>query len=83
MILLNTNYKFIRKINTGKFANVFECQNDKNEKVALKTIKKNIIENLFLRNYFDSEINILKLCDHPNIIKLENHIPSQHIYVLV
>jgi serine/threonine protein kinase len=46
-------------------------------------IKKEILSNVHLKKYFDSEIKVLELCDHPNIIKLNEHFPNLGIYVLV
>ena len=48
------------------------------KQVALKVIDKNAIKNRGQLNRLRREINILRLLDHPNIVKLYDIVVSSH-----
>lgn len=63
-------YTLGKEIGKGKFSNVFEATNKiTGEKVAIKLIKKKEITPKNLE-FIKTEIDILKICHHPYVIKL-------------
>ena len=72
-------YKLIGK---GGFADVYLAKDNKNQRYAAKKIKMKNLDNK-LKYYLQNEINILKMINHPNIIKLYNVIKSPNSTILV
>ena len=63
-------YDIKEKIGEGKYASVYKAKHKPSERiVAIKIIEKeNLNSNEF--NMIKNEIDILKICQHPNIVKL-------------
>lgn len=60
-------------LGSGQFGDVYMVRDKKKTMYALKTIKKNKLdENPRLRKYIESEIMIMKQIKHPNIVELIN-----------
>jgi len=79
-----SGYIWKEKIGTGKFSNVYKCERRSNgEAFAVKVIKKKHIseeENELLR----TEIAILRLVAHRNIVKLIDVFETlEHIYIVM
>lgn len=55
----------------------------KNQYFATKKIKKEIADRPSFKKYFINEIELLKQCNHPNIVKLEGIKESQNHYYLI
>lgn len=81
---ISDTYDIMETLGTGKFGVVKVCQNKTTKrKAAIKILsKKNMSSND--TQEFRSEVEILKICQHPNIIKLydifENH---DYIYISI
>ena len=77
-------YEIKDKIGSGQFSIVYECIHKTTEKhYAVKIINKTAISKLE-RNLLKTEISILKLVDHPNIIKTENlYEDDEHVYIVM
>ena len=71
----------IKKLGKGGFGEVNLYQ-DLNSKVqyAVKTVDKSELKD---SKYLQSEINILKMLDHPNIIKLKNVIDEETSLIII
>ena len=83
-------YELIEDIGKGKFGTVkLGINKNKSEKVAIKIInKKNILDfNTNSRTNFEklvkSEIDALKICTHPNIIRLQEICENQKYLYLI
>jgi calcium-dependent protein kinase len=64
-------YSVGRSLGTGTFGEVRFCTQTKtNARRAVKIFAKKELENKSLRFKFQNEINILKLLDHPNIVRV-------------
>jgi len=77
-------YTFHEKIGTGKFSVVYRatCKNDKNKEYAVKVIEKKLLKPEE-REFLLSETSVMKVLDHPNIIKLIDTVESKtHIYII-
>jgi len=67
---LNDNYEIKQKLGNGKFGVVkLGIHKETGRKVAIKTINKNNMS-IEDQGLVKTEIEILKICQHPNIIKL-------------
>ena len=77
-----TEYRFIKLISRGGFANVYECIKG-SEKYALKIIKLEKSEENLKGYDLEKEILSDEKTKHPNIIKMLNYIHEYKIYVLV
>ena len=71
----------IKKLGKGGFGEVSLYQDLKSKvKYAVKTVDKSELKN---SKYLQSEINILKMLDHPNIIKLKNVIDEETSLIII
>ena len=65
---VSEDYTLIRQLGSGTYGSVFEAQNKiSHAKAAVKVMPKNKINE---GSRLESEINLLKASDHPNIIKI-------------
>ena len=65
------NYKILRRIGRGSMGIVYEALHlPSKQKVALKTISRQIIQDEKVLNRFRQEISVHKTINHPNIVKL-------------
>ena len=61
-------YKFLKELGRGSYGTVFRIQNIATGEIyACKKLDKKFIKN---KNRINTEINLLKATDHPNIVKL-------------
>ena len=75
------NYDVIRQLGKGGYGKVYEVMNKKTKEIrACKHLSKLSIKNL---EKFQREVEILRLADHPNIIKLYEVFESRHSIYLI
>mmetsp|Transcript_20912 Transcript_20912/g.37051 ORF Transcript_20912/g.37051 Transcript_20912/m.37051 type:complete len:835 (-) Transcript_20912:38-2542(-) len=85
-------YHLLEKIGQGKFATVFKCElldanvdkaPGQEEYLAVKVIDKGVLDETE-RELLRTEIAVLKLVNHPNIINMEDVFESlNHIYIVL
>ncbi|CAD8150671.1 unnamed protein product [Paramecium pentaurelia] len=79
-------YQIIEKIGSGNLSSVYKIQhNISGQKFAAKIVKKSTLARCskFEKDYFLNEINILRLINHDNLLKLEEiHEGEQNIYII-
>ena len=81
---LTDYYQIVQEIGKGKFALVKLGINKKtNQKVAIKIIKKSSLVTNKDEELIRTEIDILKLCHHPNIIQLYDHFENNEYIFIV
>lgn len=78
-----SSYKVVRKIGKGLFSKVYLAIDDKENKVALKVIKKKNFLNKENIQKIIIEKEVLKLVEHPNILKLFRTIQTNSKLVFV
>jgi Ca2+-binding EF-hand superfamily protein len=78
-------YEMLEDLGEGKFGKVkLGVYKKTREKVAIKIIKKSSLENLKDIELVKSEIDIMKLCRHPNVVKLIDHFEnSEYIFIVM
>ena len=70
-------------IGKGKFGEVYLTEKQNSKRLfATKKIDKALADNQ-MKRYFKYEINILRMLNHPNIVKLEEVKVTQHNYYIV
>ena len=73
----------VKLIGKGSFGEVYLTQKYNSTKLyATKKVDKNIADSK-MKKYFKYEINILRMLNHPNIVKLEEVKVTQHNYYIV
>ena len=77
-----TLIKFLGK---GGFGEVYlSKRKGKNQYFATKKVEREITDRPSFKKYFENEINLLKNCNHPNIVKLEGIKKSKkHYYIIM
>jgi len=79
--IFSKNYNKIQELGAGSFSKVYRVQNKKTYEVfACKELARSKINNMI---NFQTEINIMSKCDHPNIIKLYEVYEDQRYIQLV
>ena len=77
------HYRLLDKIGKGSFSTVYSGYDTlKKESVAIKKIKLQGLKPRLLK-YFENEIEIMKSCDHVNIIRLYDVIRSKKYIFLI
>jgi len=79
------HYKFGGLLGKGSFSHVYKAVNlESKEEYAIKRIdKKHVSKNLVSLLSLEEEIKIMRMLDHPNIIKLyEVYEDEQYIYMI-
>ena len=78
---INKDYEFIKELGKGSYGHVYRCQNKETGNVyACKKMSKKKIKN---KKQFQTELNLLKATDHPNIIKLYDIYEDSHYIYLI
>ena len=79
---INNYYEFIKELGKGSYGQVFRCQNKETGNVyACKKMSKKKIKN---KKQFQTELNLLRTTDHPNIIKLYDiYEDNKYIYLIM
>ena len=74
----------VQFLGKGAYGEVYlSTMKGKNKYFATKKIKKEIADRPSFKKYFINEIDLLKQCNHPNIVKLEGIKESQNHYYLI
>ena len=87
--LPNEKYKVIKKIGDGTYGTVYLAENTiTNLKVALKCVNKSRMKNINEKdkdkeNPTQSEIDIVKQLDHPNIVKIIEYYSTNDNYYVI
>lgn len=74
--IINSEYEIIRKVGEGQFGKVMLSKKKNGEMIAIKTINRIDKTKLITKTYLSHtikikrEIQIMKECDHPNVVKL-------------
>lgn len=77
-------YQIGRKLGSGAFAEVKFCIHKQNKvNRAVKIISKQMLESEAARNQFIKEVEILKLLDHPNIIRVFEFFEDEWYFYIV
>ena len=77
-------YQLGRKLGSGAFAEVRFCVHKQNKvNRAVKIISKQMLESEAAKNQFIKEVEILKLLDHPNIIRVFEFFEDEWYYYIV
>ena len=77
------DYTFQKLIGKGSFGEVYLAKKQNSDKLyAIKMIDKKLADTK-MRRYFEYEIKILKMLNHPNIVKLEKLKISLHNYYII
>lgn len=78
-------YEMLDDIGEGKFGLVkLGVHKKTKERVAIKIIKKESMQNAADIELVKSEIDIMKLCRHPNIVKLLDHFENaEYIFIVM
>jgi tRNA A-37 threonylcarbamoyl transferase component Bud32/Ca2+-binding EF-hand superfamily protein len=78
-------YEMLDDIGEGKFGLVkLGVHKKTKERVAIKIIKKESMQNAADVELVKSEIDIMKLCRHPNIVKLLDHFENaEYIFIVM
>jgi len=78
---ITRSYEIIKKIGEGAYGKIYKVRNKQSGDIrAMKQIQKNKIKDL---TKFQTEIKILKLVDHPNIVRLFEVIEDDNYYNLL
>ena len=78
---ITRSYEIIKKIGEGAYGKIYKVRNKQSGDIrAMKQIQKNKIIDL---TKFQTEIKILKLVDHPNIVRLFEVIEDDNYYNLL
>ena len=76
------NITFLKLICKGSYGEVYLSQNENTMKVfATKKVKRKNTDDEMTK-YFKNEINILRILNHPNIVKLEEIKMDQNNYCI-
>jgi Ca2+-binding EF-hand superfamily protein len=78
------HYELIKVIGKGNFGVVYLAKHKKSgEKVAIKILSKSKMGVVEMKSTYN-EIDIMKVCHHPNIIRLLDHFENAHyIYIVM
>ena len=81
---INETYDIFETLGTGRFGCVKVCENKQTKrKAAIKIMSKKNMSSFDIQ-LFRSEIEILKICQHPNIIRLYDVFENQeNIYISI
>lgn len=78
------SYIVLSEIGHGSFGRVYKARHLVTEKVfALKVIPKTKVKTPYLKKLMDSEVRIMKLINHPNVIHLHEYMASATCYYMV
>lgn len=78
---ITRSYEIIKKIGEGAYGKIYKVRNKQSGDIrAMKQIQKNKIKDL---TKFQTEIKILSLVDHPNIVRLFEVIEDDKYYNLL
>ena len=72
------NYKILKEIGSGGMGTVYLAERELiGRKVAIKSLKQDLINNEQLKERFKKEATALAKLEHPNIVRLNEYIEQQ------
>ena len=71
------------QIGRGGCGTVFRCEQDNGQKLAVKIIQKNSVTNFYVWQRIMMEIEIMKMLDHPNIVKFVDAFQTKQDVVII
>ncbi len=81
------NYLLVGELGKGQFGSVFKGldMSDDNKEFAVKQVSRAKVESSsVIMKLFKSEINVMRIIDHPNLLKLKDYLEtSSNFYVVV
>jgi len=79
------NYLLVSKIGEGQFGLVYKATDQNTDEVyAVKAIQKSKVNsNPKLRKLFDTEMAVMSMIDHPNVLHLHEYLETTNNYYLV
>ena len=79
------NYLLVSKIGEGQFGMVYKATDQNTDEVyAVKAITKSKVNaNSKLRKLFDTEMAVMSMIDHPNVLHLHEYLETTNNYYLV
>lgn len=79
------NYLLVSQIGEGQFGKVYKAKDqDTDEIYAVKAVKKEKVNsNTKLRKLFDTEMAVMSMIDHPNVLHLHEYLETGNNYYLV
>ena len=84
MIQKIENLNLIKFLGKGAFGEVYLSEKENSYKLyATKKISRQIADRPKFKKYLQNEINILRMLNHPNIVKFEEIKKSSHSYYIV
>ena len=84
MIQKIENLNLTKFLGKGAFGEVYLSEKENSNKLyATKKISRQIADRPKFKKYLQNEINILRMLNHPNIVKLEEIKKSSHSYYIV
>ena len=83
--IIGNKYKIIKKIGSGSFGRVYKGENILNgEFIAIKEISKSLLEGSdYLYEAFGKELEIMKLCESKNSVKLIEHLEDEENHYII
>ena len=79
------NYLLEQKIGTGNYGSVWKVRDKRtNQEYAMKIVsKKPMRQNPLLGTLYKAELQVMASINHPNILKLKEHLESDNNYYSV
>ena len=83
--IIGNKYKIIKKIGSGSFGRVYKGENIlNNELIAIKEVSKSLLDGSeYLFEAFGKELEIMKLCETNNSVKLIEHLEDEEYHFII
>ena len=83
--IIGNKYKILKKIGAGSFGRVYKGENIlNNELIAIKEVSKSLLDGSeYLFEAFGKELEIMKLCETKNSVKLIEHLEDDEYHYII